>query len=268
MTKQDTVRGSASQHLIEGFAMARKKSVGLWLTFVLLFCASPPAAAQGVSAPAPRKGPKSLGKYMGEKLSERQSPSTSSARLCYGPKKRIAVAGFDSKVPGLPSTAGDGFADMLITVLTQTDKFIVVERGELDAILGEQALGLTGAVKPGTEAKVGGLLGAQLLITGAITEFEQSSSSSNQGLSYRGLGLKTGKTRGYIACDLRILDATSGRIIESHRGEKEVVQNKTGVDLGGSLLGGFSFNSEVSRSMPIGEATRLLIDDRACPLFS
>ncbi len=45
---------------------------------------------------------------------------------------------------------------------------VLVERQELDKILGEQEMGLSGTVSPDTAAKVGRLTGAQVLITGRL----------------------------------------------------------------------------------------------------
>lgn len=44
----------------------------------------------------------------------------------------------------------------------------LVERAEIDRILGEQTLGLSGLTAPDSAAKVGQLLGAKALITGRI----------------------------------------------------------------------------------------------------
>ncbi len=47
---------------------------------------------------------------------------------------------------------------------------VLVERQEIDKVLGEQELGLSGTVSPDTAAKTGALLGAKVLITGRLFE--------------------------------------------------------------------------------------------------
>ena len=47
---------------------------------------------------------------------------------------------------------------------------ILVERQELEKVLGEQELGLSGTVTPETAAKVGALTGAKVLVTGRLFE--------------------------------------------------------------------------------------------------
>ncbi|MDI6782348.1 MAG: CsgG/HfaB family protein [bacterium] len=59
----------------------------------------------------------------------------------YTPKKRIAVTGFECKVPSGSYDIGSAMSEMLITSLVATNKFIVVERQALDDILKEQSLG-------------------------------------------------------------------------------------------------------------------------------
>ena len=46
---------------------------------------------------------------------------------------------------------------MLVTSLVESERFIVIERAELDEILKEQGLGQTGLVTPQSAAKVGQL---------------------------------------------------------------------------------------------------------------
>ena len=83
-------------------------------------------------------------------------------------KKRIAVINFEDR-SGYGHNIGQGVADMLVTSLVESKKFIVIERAELDAILKEQGLGQTGLVTPQSAATVGQLLGLQRIITGSIT---------------------------------------------------------------------------------------------------
>ena len=85
-----------------------------------------------------------------------------------GPKKRIAVLEFDNKVNNRwwdrSWNIEDRLTEMVITELMKTNRFIVVERGSLDEILSEQDLGASGRVRQETAARVGEVLGAQVLI--------------------------------------------------------------------------------------------------------
>ena len=85
-------------------------------------------------------------------------------------KKRVAVMDFEDKA-GYGHNIGSGLSDMLVTSLVESKKFIVIERAELANIMKEQGLGMSGAVTPQSAAKVGQLLGVELIITGSVSEF-------------------------------------------------------------------------------------------------
>jgi curli biogenesis system outer membrane secretion channel CsgG len=90
----------------------------------------------------------------------------------HGPKARIAVAKFlDKSGKGQAAGIGSGMADMLATSLFQTGRYIVLERQNLQDVLSEQDLGASGRVRPDTAAAIGQVEGAEILVTGNITEF-------------------------------------------------------------------------------------------------
>jgi TolB-like protein len=62
---------------------------------------------------------------------------------------------------------GKTFSEMLTTALIQTNRFQVLERSQLDKILEEQALGLTGAIDDETAVDVGELIGIDAVVVGS-----------------------------------------------------------------------------------------------------
>lgn len=88
-------------------------------------------------------------------------------------KIRIAVMDFqnNSEWYWWGEHLGRAAADELVTQLVKTGKFSVIERDKLQAVLDEQALGASGAVSSSTAAKIGKILGVQLILTGSITKF-------------------------------------------------------------------------------------------------
>lgn len=140
----------------------------------------------------------------------------------FGPKKRIAVLDFDVKASGAPRDAGQGLSEMLITALHETGKFIVLERNSIFDILDEQKFGLDGLIKPGTEAEIGKLLGAQLLVKGVITEFSEVKQGGGFDVSVKGKRTVMIMFNGHVAMEIRIFDATTGVVIESHSSEGKV----------------------------------------------
>src|SRR5439155_3252956 len=59
-------------------------------------------------------------------------------------------------------------ATLIGAQLSADPHIITVERAELEKIIGEQELGLSGTVSPETAAKVGHLTGAKVLVTGRV----------------------------------------------------------------------------------------------------
>ena len=61
-----------------------------------------------------------------------------------------------------------GFTGLLIQALIDSGRFIVVERKEINKILGEQDFGASGRVLPRTAAELGKVRGVQLVLTGEV----------------------------------------------------------------------------------------------------
>ncbi|MBN2092344.1 hypothetical protein JW964_22175 [candidate division KSB1 bacterium] len=141
-----------------------------------------------------------------------------------GLKKRVAVFKFEDKTDhafhwwtGQP--VGEGMADMLITALVQTGKYTILERTELDVVLKEQALGQSGMVTAETAAQVGKLLGVELAIVGAVTEFGHEKGGTGGRIKGFGLGVKTlGAT---VAVDVRFINTTTGEILDAKNARSE-----------------------------------------------
>jgi len=174
-----------------------------------------------------------------------------------GLKKRLAVLRFDNKVktpiPDASWKIGEGLTEMLTSELFKTGRFIMVERAALADIVKEQELGQTGLVRKETVAKVGELLGAQLLIAGAVTEFEAQSSGGRGGMGYRGFALNLQANSAHIAVDVRLVDASTGQILSSLNAEAQA--QETGLGFAANIRG-VSFGSAGFEKTPLGQATR------------
>ena len=79
----------------------------------------------------------------------------------------VAIFDFESKDEGVRDL-GPKVATLLNAHLSAEPQIITVERTELEKVLGEQELGLSGTVSPDTAAKVGHLTGAKVLVTGRV----------------------------------------------------------------------------------------------------
>lgn len=84
----------------------------------------------------------------------------------------VAVLDFevkDESVKGL----GEKAATLIAAHLSVQPELIMVERAELEKLLSEQELGLSGTVSADTAAKVGNLTGAKVLVTGRVFKVEK-----------------------------------------------------------------------------------------------
>jgi len=181
-----------------------------------------------------------------------------------GPKKRIAVAKFDT-IGSFSAEygtwdIGGGLAAQLTTALIESGQFIVVERAELATVLREQEMAKQGVVSKETASQVGKMLGSQLLVAGAVTEFEQQAGGGGLRLGI-GSGIFGGAlggttTNGVVGMDLRLIDTTTGQVLQSHRAEAKVSQSGVSADVGVKFMtfGGDAFNKTV-----LGQATRQAI---------
>ena len=129
-------------------------------------------------------------------------------------KPRIAVMNFanNSNWTWWGDQLGGAAADELVTQLVKSNKYTVIERAQLQAILQEQQLGASGLTNAGTAAKIGQLLGAQLIMTGSITQF----SIERTQLGIRGIGGAYSKAESKL--DVRVVDTTTGEILLAAEG--------------------------------------------------
>lgn len=110
----------------------------------------------------------------------------------------IAIGTLKCKAEKCYSGLGNGITDALTTALLNTGKFAVYERENVGQLTEEAFM------NGGTEFQ-----GAEVLVFGAITQYEPQ--ASNGGLSF--MGVSVGKKSSTIAMDLRIVDAKTRRIV-------------------------------------------------------
>jgi curli biogenesis system outer membrane secretion channel CsgG len=124
-------------------------------------------------------------------------------------KPRIAVLAFEnnSTWSWWGDNLGGAAADEMATQLVQTGRFTVVERAQLGALLAEQDLGASGRVAPGTAARIGKVLGVQLLLTGSITQF----SIERKSAAFKGIGGTYANAESKM--DVRLIDAETGEVL-------------------------------------------------------
>jgi curli biogenesis system outer membrane secretion channel CsgG len=158
-----------------------------------------------------------------------------------GPKARIAVADFDVKAAKATGEIGSGLREMLVTALINSNRFSVLERQALSAVMQEQELSASGAAQAGSGPQRGMIKTADLIITAAVTEFEPRASGGAAGLGGGGgvgsgvLGglLGAALNKAHMALDLRIVDASTSEVLAATR-----VQGQAS-DVAGGFMAGF-----------------------------
>ena len=185
-----------------------------------------------------------------------------------GPKRTVAVAHFDA-VGSFTSVhggwdVGGGLSAMLTTALTESDRFIVLERGSLSTVMSEQQLAANGLTNAQSGAQAGNLFGAQILVMGSVTEFGQNNSGGGFSFGFTGSDLggaiSPQFSKGYVAIDVRFVDSTTGQVVRSITVRKKI---KSSAFAGSINFKGFSFGGNKFNSTPLGEACREAINEIA-----
>lgn len=173
-------------------------------------------------------------------------------------KPRLGVLRFtnDTNAGWWKATVGRDLQDMLISELASTKSFQVLERKEIDAVLGEQNLGASGRVDKATKAKMGKLKGAKYLVAATVSAYEENTSGTGGGIGIAGFSIGGKKEKAYIAVDLKVIDTTTGEIADART--VEASSSSGGLSFGGHigvLSGGLSQYSKT----PTGKAIRACI---------
>lgn len=159
-----------------------------------------------------------------------------------GPKARLAVANFEVKAAKATAEIGLGLREMLVAALVNSNRFSVVERQELSAVIQEQELSASGASQTGSAGpQRGKVKSADLIITAVITEFEPEASGGRAGVGGGGgvgsgvLGglLGAASNKAHMALDIRVIDSSGSEVLAATR-----VQGQAS-DVAGGVRGGF-----------------------------
>lgn len=175
----------------------------------------------------------------GETISEAQ------AERYDGPKARIAVGRIIDKsgtgkqslnyqlgvlgrrdsasTPDAASVMG-GIRDMITTALFQSNRFIVLDRENLNDVLTEQEFSASGRVGEASRIPAGQIEGAELLVVGAITGFDAAAAGAGGGGFPVPIPLNRGQDmivldievrKAFVSMDLRVIDTRTGRIVST-----------------------------------------------------
>ncbi len=151
------------------------------------------------------------------------------------PKKKIAVTTFENNTRFGKRRLGENISDILITELSKTGLFIVLERSRVDDIMSQVALsqaGITGGNLEQVE-----LLDTDYIITGAVSKYAVSTAGNSN------LFTQSKTQKAAVTVDVRIIDVRTGEVILAESGAG-VAQKEFSRVLGMGSSGGYDESLE------------------------
>ncbi len=128
-----------------------------------------------------------------------------------GPKKKLAIAKFENATRFGKRRLGENMTSVLTTELSKTQRFILLERADVDKILDQLALAQSG-ITEGTLEQIQ-LLDADYILTGAVTHYAVTTTGSSN------LFTQSKTQRAEVGTDVRIIDVRTGEILLSESGK-------------------------------------------------
>ena len=196
-----------------------------------------------------------------------------------GPKKRVAVMSFDygtvmssvQAVFGTNQDVGRGLSDLLVLKLVNDGKYSVIERAALEKVLGEQNFSNSNRADSSTAAKIGKVLGVDVIIIGSVTQFGRDDKKTSVGGGGFGLGklglggVQSKNSKAMVAVTARMIDTSTAEILAVAEGNGESERGGTslvGAGAGGSGGGGGAFDMSSSNfgATILGEAVHKAVD--------
>jgi len=215
-----------------------------------------PAQFSGIQNPSigTRSTPVSASSAEAPKTLPAEKSNTRKAKF----RKTIAVTQFENRTTAAGQiNLGQGMADQLVNALVQSDNFVVLERQTLGDVLKEQDFDQSERAASSTVAKSGKVLPAQILIKGTITEFALKESGGGAGISYMGFSLGNEHSVSHVGLILRIIDTTSGQVLDSVRIEGKAAGE--GYKMGVAYMG-FGFEAEKYQNTALSKSVQMVID--------
>ncbi len=162
-----------------------------------------------------------------------------------GLRYSITVTEFENRAGWYGSwNIGDAWGAVMTDLLTQSGNFIVL--GESDMryeAMAEQDLAASGRTAQGRKAPATGqMTPAQLLVKGAITHVQQSTTGGGGGVRIKGFRVGGSKDKAEINATIYVVDSTTGQVLAStsvvgESGRKGASVAYSGRDWGGNVEG-------------------------------
>lgn len=124
-----------------------------------------------------------------------------------------------------------GATEMLVTALIRSRQFEVLDRLNFGNFMTEQTLVEQERTITGQGPSIGGLLGADYVIAGAVTEYQIDKRTGGLGLLVGGKGGVQEYAVASCALDLRVTNTTSGKVVWARSLKKEIIGERIGFEV-------------------------------------
>lgn len=189
----------------------------------------------------------SAGFLLTQKSAHAQNPKVTFEQIqeqCNGIEQskrvRISVSNFSVAAQTAKGQFGTELAEMLTNALQNVNCFnVLLSTKDLNDINEEIVAGQAGYTAQGSSPKSGNMKGAQVIVTGKITEFSQGESSAGA------MGLTFGGNKAKIGFIIKLINPETREIIDSKSINVEGSANGfRGLKAGGLKLGGSTQNNK------------------------
>jgi curli biogenesis system outer membrane secretion channel CsgG len=150
---------------------------------------------------------------------------------------------------------GDGMADLLTTELLKSKKVTVLERQNLDDVVGEIIRQGKELFRKEGRVERGRLKNARYIIRGVVTDFTVVRDASGW-FGLPEVGIKGRSSRSRVALNVRVSDVETGEVISSVRTDASATAGLFGGEVNYKRL---SFGGDAFLRTPLGRATESAI---------
>jgi curli biogenesis system outer membrane secretion channel CsgG len=169
-----------------------------------------------------------------------------------GLKKSIAVMEFVNESAFTAQwQVGSGIADMLTEALIETDRFVVVERPDIQRILRQQGLGFSGKSPLVEGLGTGRFIPAHVAVTGAVAEFSFEKESTGDG-DVAGTA--------HVTIYVEMFDTSTEQLLFSQTVEKKGMYTGADADYASKET---AIGRGLFKNTPLGKATQEAVNEAA-----
>jgi curli biogenesis system outer membrane secretion channel CsgG len=180
-----------------------------------------------------------------------------------GNKALVAIGDFRVKAATANQAIGDGLREMLLTALYRSGNYVVVERMDIQGLAAEQALSRSRLAREGSAVPDQQMDVADIMVYGAVTEFEGAAKGSafQAAVPLAPLSFGRDTSTAHMAIDVRVVDVASGRVLGAQRIVGDAKSSQTALSVTPTVRGvGIPASLGVFSNTPMEQAIRSCVE--------